>query len=230
MDYKFKFTLQGGVDAYAPLQKCLRFANLESNTGYSPYGTFDGWTINGLDFITNYVNEIYVNSIGIFAIQLVQSPQSNWIFPQPIAYQQGVTICYYYNSNETPVDPILPPILDANGDPVPQPNWTSVCGTTCYEYTFTKEGGFAIFQFISDFTTPMWVMDYDGFYTIYDIQDPAVQNSILVYYQSIYPNVIVTFTKSGNDWVVKLIDFPAGINIFWNAGDPSYGIFVETPC
>ncbi len=186
--------MQGGIEPYAP--ECYWSWSV---LGVSPplFG-FTGYTINGLDFLTNY--QSIANSLGVYCNN-APTNSSGAFDPQEV--------CFWYLGSANIGDVFE--IKDYNGDIVPIV-WTQTCEKTCWENLYPKPD-FLIQQMnIYPFVNAIYPSSTGGLNTL-NVDNPVQVGAFQTWLQEIQPTPIVTanFDLDGNVIVqIRDVYFPIG--------------------
>ena len=213
MDRKFKFHLQGGIEPYAP--DCYWCMVIGTYGGFPAYD-FDGWTINGVDFLSNYqsialsmgVNaSLNTNGSAVFDVQ---------------------EICFWYMGNSDMG--MIFDIRNSKGGQVLY-EWQQVCEKTCWQNYYSKPDTYIFTCYFFPFISLITPNQTAGFGAI-DFSNPASALQLQTYLQQFQPNpsVSVLDDGEGNFFVdIKNVYFPVG---FAPVMDNNMGTntFYQIPC
>lgn len=199
-----------------PVPPCFRYATIFS--GYGSSGTFAGWTINGVDFESNYVAE--------FAAQgcTSNSPYTNFGF---LPYPHDVIVWYMGDGTSDPSFTILNNL----GNPITL-TWNSICQKTCYEGSIFPSSDPIITLLepmgpaFSGFVQP----DYT--FGILDISNPSSIALAQSYYQqSCGPDTTIVVTTDDNgDYIVQILNAYTPYAPQWVNGTVGTVPFFEITC
>lgn len=193
----------------------FRYAIIGSYSGTS--SQFAGWTINGVDFATNYATEFAGAGCN------TNSPYTNNSFPLFGTYE---IIVWYYGTN----DPVFN-ILNDTSDPVVL-NWRTLCGKTCYEtiipQTDTIVSTFDVMgpEFLSFVEPRHTFLPYSP-----DVSVPSDVAAIEAYYKQCCgaATTVTSTTDINGDYVVTISNAYMVFPPFWTSG--SVGVyFNEITC
>ena len=194
-----------------PLCDNFRYATVSSVFGASLYN-FTGWTIDGLDFNSNYV------AVAASKGCSTNNPVTN--LAEPFFGQE--VILWYYGT----VDPVFT-VLDDIGNPIAL-NWKTICTKTCYETQIPGP-----FSFITDIVSGV---DFVTF-TIFpnktwganlDVSNPSDIAAAEAYYKQLSgasTTIVSTYDAINDLYTVQVRDV-------YLAYAPTWGSFsfYEIPC
>lgn len=217
MELRNKIVLQGGIEPYEPPpppELCWCYFTLTDTIG-----GFVGWTINGVDFLTNYASTY--NALG-----LSYSKISNYI--DPLLPNE---IAIWYNG-DCSKPPVLPLVKTEDGAIV-TPRVATQCEKTCWECSFQKPHLFItrMNPFGTGYTTSLDIPASFGQPSL-NLSNVADQNLLKIHYQSMYgAGCNITFTSIGGNVVVKITgSYIDSLTIpYWET--PGFLVsFTQTPC
>ena len=158
---------------------------------------FIGWTIDGLDFITQY--QTIASNNGVNASE---NTNGGAVFDTQ-------EVCFWYMGTSDIGTPFE--IRNAQGDLVPY-TFTQVCETTCWQNMYSKPDTYIFLSYFFPFIAYVTPNQTAGFGAI-DFSNPSSALQLQTYLQQIQPNPSVSVLDDGNgNFFVDIKDvyFPVG--------------------
>lgn len=197
-----------------PVPPCFRYATL--NGGLGTTFSFSGWTINGVDFESNYVAQ--------FAAQgcTSNSPYTN----QPYLADPHEIIVWYMGDGTA--DPSFT-ILNNLGDPISL-TWSSICQKTCYELVVPSSDSLVTVIDVMGTAFTSVVVPSVTFSPL-DVSIPVTVSAAEAYYkQCCGTDTTITSTLVGTDYVVQIKDAYILTAPAWTVGSLGTQFFYEITC
>jgi hypothetical protein len=196
-----------------PVPLCFRYATIKSFQGTTP--NFSGWTIDSLDFITNYISVFAADGCS------TNVPPTNF----SLLFDTHEIIVWYMGDGSS--DPVWDIRNDLN-DPVTI-TWDSICAKTCYE---------AVIPSTDTVMNNVDVMGPNFINFVYpnstwggglDVSVPSSVAAAEAYYkQCCGTSTTITSTLVGTDYVVQIKDAYIFTAPIWSAFNNYY--FNEISC
>lgn len=192
----------------------FRYAIIEASSGTTP--DFTGWTINGLQFDTNYIAEFAADGCA------TNDPWTNLASP----FDPHQIIAWYYGDGSN--DPVVN-ILNDLSDPVTL-TWKTLCYKTCYEAIIPSTD--TVIPLINFFGPENFInVTPNRTFSTLDVSNPLHIQSLENYLKLCCgSSSYVTSTLVGSDYVVQIKDVYVAAAPVWDSSTHGTIFFNEIIC